>query len=476
MRFFSSNAFLILLLFKFRAGTQVADIYDILTKDGNQQKREGSQYVVGLYKELPKHAVTKGAHIVSMKNKYGSEFTCMIPNSRDDSEEEEEETEIEEVEKAYERIETDASPEEAATPEEAAIPEEAEEEQQIVEEPVMLDKLTWLLRNYEGSCLQHDGGYWKTKVCFQPIPHIIQQHNQVKFNLGSLDGVFDSEKFDHRKLKHVAALGDKKHPPFLQLAFLDGSDGRKSLVNIRCARIYDRVKKMSEPIELVYLFDLSIKSVCGYDAYLMKEAPELQLSDPEVLTTAEGSVEQILEETFSLLPPKGSVKESCLYYQPGWFTFEICYQKQIQQYHVQHQRNKGKASTQIVTQHFSLGNWDGQPLVMVEGSTPDKSYAKAVYIDGTQCDLTGKPRMSTVHYKCNKDIKDTRVELFQEVETCVYLFVIGTKSLCEHSEFKSEPLNTKEIICYLTNSPPNIAKGKKLETSDDISSEDTSIP
>lgn len=393
----------------------------------------------------------------------------MIPNSRDDSEEEEEETETEEVGIAYERMETDASLEEAASPEEAL------EEQQIVEEPVVLDKLTWLLRNYEGSCLQHDGGYWKTKVCFEPIPHIIQQHNQITFNLGSLDGVYDSEKFDHRKLKHVAAIGSKKRPPFLQLAFLDGSDGRKSLVNIRCAHIYDRVKKMSEPIELVYLFDLSIKSVCDYDAYLMRETPELQRPDPEVSSTAEGSVEQILEETFSLLPPNGD-KKSCLYYQPGWFTFEICYQKQIQQYHVQLQRAKGKALTQIVTQQFSLGHWDGQPLVMVEGSTPDKSYAKAIYIDGTECDLTGKPRMSTVHYKCNKDIKDTRVELFQEVETCVYLFVIGTKSLCEHAEFKSVPVNTKEIICYLTNSPPNIAKENKLETSDDVSSEDTFIP
>merc|ERR1719357_1298067 len=122
----------------------------------------------------------------------------------------------------------------------------------------------------------------------------------------------------------------------------------------------------------------------------------------------------------------------------------------------------------MVTQLFSLGYWDGQPLVMVEGSTADKSYAKAVYIDGTECDLTGKPRMSSVHYKCNKDIEGTRVELFQEVETCVYLFVIGTKSLCSHEEFKPEPLNTKEIICYLSDSPPDIAEGREIDTFDSM--------
>jgi len=464
MRLLSSNTFLILLLFKFRAGTQVADIYDILTKDGIQQKREGSQYVVGLYKELPKHAVTKGANILSMKNKYGSEFTCMIP--RPGGGNNEEETEIEEVE-TVESLETDANLEEAV------------EEQQLVEEPIVLDKLTWLLRNYEGSCLKHDGKYWKTKVCFQPRPHIIQQHDQTTFDLGKLDGVFDSENFDHRKLKHVAAMGNKKQPPFLQLVFLDGTDGRISLVNIRCAHIYDRVKKMSEPLELVYVFDLSIKLVCDYDETWNKETPEQQLTEGEVSMTVEGSVEEILEETFSQLSPNGIDKKSCLFYQPGWFTFEICYQKHIQQYHIQHERTKGMPNviTQKVTQRFSLGDWDGQSLAMVKGSTPDKSYAKAVYVDGTECDLTGKPRMSTVHYKCNKDIKDTRVELFQEVETCVYLFVIATNSLCLHAEFKPAPLNTKEIICYLTNSysTPNFAKVRELETSDDVLSDETSI-
>lgn len=449
--------FLILLLLNFKAGTQVSDIYDILTNDGLQQKREGSQYVVGLYKKLPEHAVKKGANIHSMKNRYGSEFTCIVPRPGAENEWEEE----------MEEVETSTTVEEV----EAIVePEEEPLEQQMIEEPVVLDKISWFLQNFEGSCLNHDGGYWKTQVCFQPdIPHIFQQHGMTIFDLGKFHGVFDEGNPEYRRLKHVATMGKQKRPPFLQLAFLGGTDGRISLVNIRCAHIYDRVKTMSEPIRLVYLFELSIKLVCNYKENSHSEEISGQQLPEEVSKPLEGSVEEILDETFSELTRNRLDKKSCLYYRPGWFTFEICYQKRIQQYHLQEEQTKDKPPRvkQRITQLFNLGTWDGQSLTIMKGSTPDKSYAKALYIDGTNCDLTGKPRTSTVHYKCNRDIKDTRVELFQELETCVYLFVIATNTLCEHEDFKPPPLSTKEIICYLTNSPPNIAKVRKLGTSDD---------
>jgi len=406
--------------------------------------------VVGLYNELPQHAVKKGANILSMKNQYGSEFTCIVP--RPGAENELEGVEVVGVETVskVEEVEIGVKYEEEVL------------EQQMVEEPVLVDKSTWFFQNYQGSCLNHDGGYWQTKVCFQPIPHIFQKHEKTIFELGRYDGVFDADNFEHRSLKHVATLGRKKYTPFLQLAFLGGTDGRISLVNIRCARMYDRVKEMSEPLELVYLFELSMKLACNYE----ENSPSIETSvhqlQEKVSKPLKGSVEETLDETFSQLAPNVLDKNSCLYYKPGWFTFEICYQKHIQQYHVHQERTKDKPSKvkRRITQHFSLGDWDGKSLTIVEGSTPDKSYAEAVYIGGTECDLTGKPRMSTVRYKCNRDINNIRVELFKEVETCVYLFVIATSTLCVHEEFKPLPLNAKEIICYLTNSPPNIAKIK----------------
>jgi len=469
----SAKVLAIFLLFKFRASTQVADIYDILTKDGIQQKREGNQYVVGLYKELPAHALTKNVNIVSMRNKFGTQFTCMVPAQvASDQEDEHSRTE------APSEIEQDS---EASTLEQEEIEEEPKEEVvewQPIEEPVVLDKLTWFLRNYEGPCLKYAGDFWTTKVCFDPIPHIIQQHDTTTFDLGKLNGVFDPENLEHQKLKPLAEVMRRKKQPFLQLAFTGGTDGRISLVNIGCAHIHDRVKKLSEPIELVYVFELSTKLACNYgetsrtqnQAHTNQEQPK-----SEVSRAVKGSVEEILEKTFSKLVTTGSGKKPCLYYQPGWFTFEICHQKHIQQYRLEHEIVHNKPNTMIprITQQYNLGIWDEQPITIVKGSTSDKSYAKAVYIDGTVCDLTGEPRKSTIHFRCNQDVKDVKVELFQEVETCVYLFVIATNSMCTHEYFKPEPLSTKEIICYLTNSPSDMVMDEKLETSGNIL--DTSI-
>jgi len=474
MRPLSQKFYLIPLLFHFQVRTQVADIYDILTREEIQQKREGDQYVVGIYKEVPKHAVSKESKVISMKNKYGSEFTCLVPRLEADIEEQSAEAE------------SKSDGVEKAAVEEVEIYEEPDEdlvEQESGEELAVLDKLTWFLQNYEGSCLKYDAGFWKTKVCFQPVPHITQWHDKTTFDLGKLSGVFDPENPEHRRLKSVARPRKKTKKPFLQLAFTGGTDGRISLVNIGCAHIYDRVKKLSEPIQLVYVFDLSTKLACNYetdfwrDLRTKKQKKKQNVAQSPVLNELTGSVEEILDETFSKLKKKGSNKKSCLYYTPGWFTFEICYQKHILQYHMERSRAKygPMKLKEKVTQQFSLGDWDGAPLNIITGSTPENTYAEAVFVEGTECDLTAKPRRSTVRFKCNKDIKSTRIELFQEVETCVYLFVIGISSLCNLEGFKTEPLNTKEIICYLANSPPDIAKVENSDASDDFLDEDSML-
>jgi len=460
MRPLSLKLYLIPLLFHFQVSTQVSDIYDILTRDENQQKREGDQYVIGIYKEVPDHAVSKESKVISMKNKYGSEFTCLVP--RPEADKDELSTESESKSEGVE----------SAAVEEVEVIEESAEDlvaQESVEEPAVLEKLAWFLQNYEGSCLKYDAGFWKTKVCFQPVPHIIQWHDETTFDLGKLSGVFDPENPEHRRLKSVARPRKKTKKPFLQLAFTGGTDGRISLVNIGCAHIYDRVKKLAEPIQLVYVFDLSTKLACNWenDSQRIKKQKQ-NLTQSLVSDESTGSVEEILDETFSTLKAKGSNKKSCLYYRPGWFTFEICYQKHILQYHMERSRAKNEPMKvkQKVTQQFSLGDWDGHPLNIIKGSTPENTYAEAVFVEGTECDLTGKLRRSTVRFKCNKDIKSTRIELFQEVETCVYLFVVGISSLCNLEGFKTKPLNTKEIICYLANSPPDISNVENTDSSD----------
>jgi len=73
---------LIVFLLLVTTGQQVADIYDILKGDNGVKPRSsnGEQYVIGIYKDKPDHAIAEGTRIVSMKNSFGTEFTCQVPN------------------------------------------------------------------------------------------------------------------------------------------------------------------------------------------------------------------------------------------------------------------------------------------------------------------------------------------------------------------------------------------------------------
>jgi len=101
------------------------------------------------------------------------------------------------------------------------------------------------------------------------------------------------------------------------------------------------------------------------------------------------------------------------------------------------------------TDEYVLGVWDKKALTVVSGPTTASSYAKSDFTEGTMCDLTGRPRMTTVNFRCNNEVNGIQVENFQEIETCVYIFNVAMRSLCEHEEFKPAVVRTEEIICYL---------------------------
>lgn len=86
------------------------------------------------------------------------------------------------------------------------------------------------------------------------------------------------------------------------------------------------------------------------------------------------------------------------------------------------------------------------------------------------CELTGRPRMTTVNLRCNKDSKGIQVESFQEVETCVYTFNVAMRSLCDHDEFKPQVVRTEEIVCYLSQAITDINSTEAAELKEDLKS------
>jgi len=322
--------------------------------------------------------------------------------------------------------------------------------------------MAWFLRKIDKPCLEYNGGYWTTKVCFKPTAEITQYHEDLTFNLGLLDSVYNPLSKKHNMFAELAAqIQSRWKNQFLLLVFNGGSDGRMSLVGIRCASIYDRVIKVSEPAKLIYVIELATKLAC--------EGLDRKTS----LDGSTGSVDATINSAFDELK-KGQLKKPCIYYTPGWFSFEICWKQEIKQFHIERVEQEDQDPVDTITDAYVLGVWDGEPLTVVAKSST-KSYAKLNYNEGTVCELTGRPRMTTVNLRCDREKEGIQVENFQEVETCVYVFNVAMSSLCEHDEFKPSVIRTEEIVCYLSQAIPDINSTETAEMDKVVESAQSSV-
>lgn len=163
-------------------------------------------------------------------------------------------------------------------------------------------------------------------------------------------------------------------------------------------------------------------------------------------------------------------KNSCLYFQSGWWSYEFCYNEKITQFHPLPPQ-PGKPShpkPDPSTKEFILGRarpsqsredeWGRQVDIrkgQKQGDQPktelqvkgDTRYLVQRMEGGTTCDLTGKPRRVEIQYHCNLH-HDDRIGYIKEVTTCSYLMVIYTPRLCKDLAFLP-PKETKanEIVC-----------------------------
>lgn len=77
----------------------------------------------------------------------------------------------------------------------------------------------------------------------------------------------------------------------------------------------------------------------------------------------------------------------------------------------------------------------------------DLAYFSVNMTDGTDCDLTGKPRQSHVMYICQPN---GRGEIFQlkETSSCEYDIIVLTAVLCSHPAFKPKDPPVSKINCH----------------------------
>uniref|UniRef100_A0A8C6HIY6 Endoplasmic reticulum lectin n=1 Tax=Mus spicilegus TaxID=10103 RepID=A0A8C6HIY6_MUSSI len=121
----------------------------------------------------------------------------------------------------------------------------------------------------------------------------------------------------------------------------------------------------------------------------------------------------------------------CLLKTKDWWTYEFCYGRHIQQYHMEDSEIKGDV---LYLGHYqSSFNWDDE-TAKASKQHRLKRYHSQTYGNGSKCDLNGKPREAEVRFLCDEGagISGDYIDRVDEPVSCSYVLTIRTSRLCPH--------------------------------------------
>jgi hypothetical protein len=142
--------------------------------------------------------------------------------------------------------------------------------------------------------------------------------------------------------------------------------------------------------------------------------------------------------------------QGCLHFIESYWTYSVCYGKEIQQFHVNVQvRIDGRfiPAPEEGTPIYVLGRFDSDTLTTI-GHTDSTNYVSQQVIHGSECDLTQKDRTVEIQYFCSAKLDQDKIMSVKETKTCSYQIIIHTPHLCEDPVFvpRNEP-QANEIVC-----------------------------
>ncbi|XP_022904444.1 endoplasmic reticulum lectin 1 [Onthophagus taurus] len=124
--------------------------------------------------------------------------------------------------------------------------------------------------------------------------------------------------------------------------------------------------------------------------------------------------------------------KNCLHGGTGWWKYEFCYGKSVEQYHME--RDKTKTS-------ISLGFFDKKKHIEWINAHPNKkpkpvavrTQLSHFYSGGNVCDKTGKPRQTEVRLKCLENASSSNaVSLYLlEPKYCEYILGVESPLICD---------------------------------------------
>ncbi|NWW88818.1 OS9 protein, partial [Rhynochetos jubatus] len=111
-----------------------------------------------------------------------------------------------------------------------------------------------------------------------------------------------------------------------------------------------------------------------------------------------------------------------------WWTYEFCYGKHIQQYHMEESGIKGDIL--FLGYYQSAFNWDNE-TAKASKQHRLKRYHSQSYVNGSQCDLTGRAREAEVRFLCEEGAGDY-IARVDELQSCSYVLTVHTARICHH--------------------------------------------
>ncbi|MEE6509649.1 hypothetical protein FKM82_027127 [Ascaphus truei] len=153
----------------------------------------------------------------------------------------------------------------------------------------------------------------------------------------------------------------------------------------------------------------------------------------------------------------------CLVKTKDWWTYEFCYGKHLQQYHIEESELKGDVL--FLGYYQSEFDWNNETAKASKHHRL-KRYHSQMYVNGSKCDLNGKSRETEVRFMCEEGSGDY-IARVDEPQSCTYVLTVHTTRICHHPFLRPPSTGTPQSIkCHPALSPEQYVEYVKAQVSD----------
>ncbi|NWX59946.1 OS9 protein, partial [Promerops cafer] len=146
-----------------------------------------------------------------------------------------------------------------------------------------------------------------------------------------------------------------------------------------------------------------------------------------------------------------------------WWTYEFCYGRHIQQYHLEESEIKGDVL--VLGYYQSAFDWDDE-TAKASKQHQLRRYHSQSYVNGSRCDLTGRAREAEVRFLCEEGAGDY-IARVDEPQSCSYVLTVHTTRICHHPFLRPAPgLAPQPIRCQPALSPAQYVQYVRAQVSD----------